>query len=152
MPTIARLSDTKFKAIIEGGPELARKLSALDARVRKQASKDALQAAGYEIAVEWASRVPIGEPPEDEHPGAYQRAMLEEDAVRVRSTANGASGVVAPALLYDLPVDQQPWIYAAVLEYGDDERAPNPSARAAFDAALVPALRLIGDELREAVR
>jgi hypothetical protein len=148
MPTIARLSGTKFTAIIEGGPELARRLAALDLKIKKQASKEAVQAAGYEIATEWASRVPIGEPPEDEHPGAYQRAMLDDDAVRVRATANGASGVVSPALLYDLPVKQQPWIYAAVLEFGDAEREPRPSARAAFEAALNPALQVLGDVLR----
>lgn len=149
--TVARPNDTKFKVIIEGGPELAAKLGALDIKVRKDASKEALSNAGRLIADIWADVVPIGNPPHDPHPGAYQRAMRDEKAVTTRATANGASGAVRPAVLSELADDQQPRVYAAVLEFGDGNREAEPSARPAFEASLPEAVRLISETIRLAV-
>lgn len=151
MPAFRRISDTKTRIYVTGGPELARALQRLDAVVIKKAAKDAIMAGGYEVAVEWASRVPIGHPPEDDHPGAYREAMLADDAVRARATGTGATGKVAPALLGGIPVNQQPWLYASVLEFGDETRAPFPSARAAADAARDDYANKVADVLREAI-
>lgn len=150
--TVARPSATKFKAIIEGGPQLAKALLALDTKVRQKAAKEALANAGREIADEWAVMVPIGEAPEDPHPGAYQRSLRDQGAVTVRATKNGASGSVRPAVLPELADDDQPRVYAAVLEFGDADRAAQPSARPAFESALPRALRTIGDSLRMVLR
>jgi HK97 gp10 family phage protein len=152
MPTVARVSDTKVKAIIEGGPELAAKLNALDAKIRKQVAKDALMSGGRVIADKWADMVPIGSPPHDPHPGAYQRAMRDEAAVKTRASANGASGSVRPAALSDLPDDQQPRAYAGVLEFGDADQEAQPSARPAFEAALPAALAAVSKSLAEALK
>lgn len=151
MPTIARPSDTKFKVIIEGGPQLALALHQLDDKIRKQAAKDALAEGGRVIADEWADMVPTGTPPHDPHPGAYERAMRDEKAVTMRATANGASGSVRPATVAGLADDQQPRVYAGVLEFGDGDREAEPSARPAFESALPAAIEAISSTLKAAI-
>jgi len=152
MPTVSQRSDTKFSAIIEGGPELAAKLAAMDKKLRNVVAKDAVSAMGRVIADQWANAVPIGKPPDDPHPGAYQRAMREPTAVTVRASTNGANGTVRPATLADLADDQQPRLYAARLEFGDADREAEPSARPAFEAAQQPALKTISDMLAKALQ
>jgi hypothetical protein len=124
-----KVAQTRFSAYLEGGPELAAKLNALDAKVKKQLAHDALMAGGGVIAAEWARRVPIGERPKDPHPGAYRQAMEQPDAVMV--TKSGSSGSVRPGYVNGIDDGDQPRVYAARLEYADGE----PSARPAFDAA-----------------
>ena len=121
-------SKSRFNAYIEGGPQLAAKLTQMEHDVRLQLCKDATMAALKAMADAWASRVPIGSPPHDIHPGAYRRAM-EEATMKAGGTKTGASGTVRPGLLSDLPDNEQPRLYAPKLEYRDGE----PSARPAFD-------------------
>lgn len=151
MANVVRLSDSKFSAYLEGGPELARRLDAMDADIAERAVVDALRAGGRIIADTWSAMAPVGTPPEDEHPGAYQRALAAPEAVNVAPIVGGASGAVSPAWLGELADDQQPRVYAAVLEFGDETREPEPSARPAFDAALDPALAAITRTLAGAV-
>jgi HK97 gp10 family phage protein len=152
MPTIRRAGDSKFYAIIEGGPQLARALSALDRKVRQDVAKEALTEGGRIIADAWANMAPVGSPPEDEHPGAYRRSLSDNASVTARSSASGATAAIRPAVLSDLPDDQQPRLYAARLEFGDADRDAEPSARPAFDAAQRPALAAISERLTRAFR
>jgi hypothetical protein len=120
---------TRFNAYIEGGPQLAAKLTEMEKTVRLQICKDATTAALQRMGQEWAARVPVGSPPHDPHPGAYRRAM-ESPTLKAGGTKTGASGTVRPGVLSDLAENQQPRLYAPKLEYRDGE----PSARPAFDA------------------
>lgn len=149
--TQVKAGGTSFRATVEGGPQLAAALRELEDKVRAKASKEALAAGGRVYADEWADRVPVGEPPDDPHPGAYRRAMEDPKAVKTSKTKRGASASVAPALLGELPDDDQPRVYAARLEWGDADRVPQPSARAAFDAVSAQAVDAIADELRKAI-
>ncbi len=140
-------SQTRFNAYLEGGPELAAKLNALDAKVKKTAAKAALQAGGRIIADEWSRRVPVGQRPKDPHPGAYRRSLEQDDAVKVTGTKNGASGSVRPGKVDGIDDGDQPRVYAAKLEFMDGE----PSARPAFDTARTKASDAIGASLSAAL-
>ena len=136
-----RVLSTRFQATLEGGPALAAALARLDDAVRVKAAKDALQAAGGVIATEWRSRVPVLD--------ANYQASLEK-APRAGKTKVGASGSVAPRKVPGLPDDEQPTRYAARLEFGDADRAAEPSARPAFDVARERAVQAAGDVLAAA--
>lgn len=142
-----RTSDTKFSAYLEGGPELAAALNALDAKLKKTFAKEALMAGGRVIADEWARRVPVGQPPHDPHPGAYRRAMQATDAVKATGTKNGASGSVRPGHVDGIDDGDQPAVYAAKLEFVTSE----PSARPAFDASRAAAADAIGQSLAKSI-
>lgn len=146
MPVIRATSQSRFRAYLEGGPELAAKLQALDKKVRLQYSKDAVMAGAKLIAAEWSSRAPVGQPPE-ETPGAYRESLLAPDAIKVGGTKNGARGTIRPGTYAALPENLQPRLYAAKLEFVDGE----PSARPAFDAAQDAAVAAIADVLKKAV-
>ena len=68
MPTIRRAGDSKFYAIIEGGPQLASALSALDRKVRQDTAKDALTEGGRIIADAWANMAPVAHRPKTSIP------------------------------------------------------------------------------------
>jgi hypothetical protein len=140
-------SSSRQKAAILGGPELAAKLAALDKRIRNDYAKAALMEGGKVIAQEWSRRAPVGQSPEDEHPGAYRDSLLQEDAVKVRASANGATGSVSPGTVSGIPLDDQPRVYAAKLEFVDAE----PAARPAFEAAKGQAAEVIGASLKKAI-
>jgi HK97 gp10 family phage protein len=137
-----RVLSTRFAATIEGGPELATALARLDDAVRVRASKDALLAAGDVIATEWRSRVPVLD-------ANYQAAL--DKAPRAAKTKAGASGSVAPRKVAGVPDDEQPVRYAGRLEFGDGDRAAEPSARPAFDATRERAVEAAVDVLERAV-
>ena len=136
-----RVAQTRFVATLEGGPELARQLARLDDAVRVKASKDALLAAGDVLAQEWQARVPVLD-------ANYQHSL--EGAQRAAKTKAGASGSVAPRKVPGLPDGDQPFAYAARLEFGDADRPAEPSARPAFDAASERAVQAAGDLLAKA--
>jgi HK97 gp10 family phage protein len=136
-----RVMATRFQATLEGGPELAAALTRLDEAVRVKASKDALLAAGGVLADDWQGRVPVLD-------ANYQHSL--EGAERAARTKAGASGSVAPRKVPGLPDGDQPFVYAARLEFGDADRPAEPSARPAFDAASERAVQVAGDVLAAA--
>ncbi len=138
-----KVAQTRFSAYVEGGPELSAALMALDKKIRNTYAKVALTEGGKVIRDEWGRRVPVGTPPADPHPGAYQRAMQQDDAVKVGATAKGASGTVRPGYVDGLAENEQPRVYAAVLEFKDGE----PSARPAFDSSRDQAAEAVGKSL-----
>ena len=150
MPTYSRPNDTKIKVIIEGGPQLAAALDELDAKIKRQHAVAALTAAGRVIADQWASMAPVGMPPEDDYPGAYQQSLQDAGAVTARGSKTGATATVKPAVI-GIPEDRQPRLYAARLEFGDADRDAFPSARPAFDSALDRAVAAISDSLADAI-
>jgi HK97 gp10 family phage protein len=133
-----RVMSTRFQATLEGGPELAAALTRLDDAVRVRGSKDALLAAGGVIATEWQGRVPVLD-------ANYQRSL--EGATKAGRTKAGASGSVGPRKVAGLDDGDQPVAYAARLEFGDADRAAEPSARPAFDSARERAVQAAGDVL-----
>jgi hypothetical protein len=144
-------ADTLFQGTLEGGPELAKALAELQELVgakgrggSKSAAREALLAGGRIIADAWADRVPVLD-------GNYQDAMRATDAVKAAGTAKGALGSVAPRRLEGVEDDQQPYLYAARLEFGDADRAAEPSARPAFDATAGAATQEVGDVLHAAI-
>lgn len=137
-----RSMQSRFGATLEGGPELAGKLAQLDEAVRVRASKDAVLAASAVVAGEWHDRVPVLD-------GNYQRSL--EGAERATKTRAGASGTVGPRAVPGLDDNDQPIAYAARLEYGDVDRAAEPSARPAFDAAQERAVVAAQGVLHQAV-
>jgi HK97 gp10 family phage protein len=136
-----QVARTRFQATVEGGAKLARALTRLDDAVRVKASKGALLAAGGVIADDWQGRVPVLD--------ADYRTSLE-GAERAARTKFGASGSVAPRKMSGLPDDEQPFAYAARLEFGDADRAAEPSARPAFDASSNHAVEAAADVLATA--
>jgi HK97 gp10 family phage protein len=132
---------SRLQATIEGGPELAAALARLDDVVRVKASKDALLTAGSVLADEWRSRVPVLD--------AHYQASLDA-APRAAKTKVGASGSVAPRKVPGLPDGDQPFAYAARLEFGDADRPAEPSARPAFDTARERSVQAAGDVLTKA--
>ena len=142
-----KASETRFQAALVGGPELRAKLVALDEKIRKKVAADALRAGGRIIADEWSRRVPVGQPPEDPHPGAYRRSLEQEDAVKVGGTKTGALGSVRPGRVDGIDDGDQPRVYAARLEFVTSV----PSARPAFDSSKGAAVEAISDELRDAL-
>lgn len=137
-----RVLATRFAATIEGGPELAAALARLDDAVRVRAAKDAVLAAGDVISQEWRSRVPVLD--------AHYQASLES-ATRAAKTRAGASGSVAPRKVAGLRDDEQPVLYAGRLEFGDAERAAEPSARPAFDTTREQAVEAAVEVLERVV-
>jgi HK97 gp10 family phage protein len=137
-----RVLSTRFAASVEGGPELAAALARLDDAVRVRAAKDAVLAAGDVISQEWRSRVPVL----DAH---YQAAL--DKAPRAGKTKVGASGSVAPRKVAGVADDEQPVLYAGRLEFGDADRAAEPSARPAFDATRERAVEAAAEVLEQAV-
>lgn len=142
---------TKFEGTLEGGPELAAAFTELEALVgakgkggTKSAAREALLAGGRIIADSWAERVPVLD-------GNYQDALRAQDAVKAAGTATGAAGSVAPRRLEGVEDDAQPYLYAARLEFGDADRAAEPSARPAFDASAGAATQEVGDVLHRAI-
>ena len=115
----------RWRATIEGGPQLARKLHQLEDTTRKEAALAGAQAGLRVIGDDWASRVPVLD-------RNYQRALEDERAVVVRLNKDGAGGAVGPARLDDLPDNEQPMAYSSRLEWGDSSRSPQPSAFPAF--------------------
>jgi hypothetical protein len=138
-----KVSQTRISGYLEGGPELAKALQSLDAKIKKTYVKVALTAGGRVIADEWSARAPIGVPPEDEHPGAYRDSLLQADAVKATGTATGGIGSVRPGLVSGIDDNDQPRVYAPVLEFRDGE----PAARPAFDSARDRAVEAIGQSL-----
>lgn len=136
-----RVMATRFQATLEGGAELAAALTRLDDAVRVKASKDALLAAGGVIATEWQTRVPILD-------ANYQRSL--DAATRAAKTKAGASGSVGPRKVAGLDDADQPFAYAARLEFGDADRPAEPSARPAFDTSRERAVQAAGDVLATA--
>lgn len=128
-------SQSKFNAYLEGGPELAAKLAALDKKVRNEFAKNALREGGLVIAEEWAAQVPVLD-------GHYRRSLQQDDTVKVAATKNGASGSVRPTIVAGIPLNEQPILYAAKLEFTSE-----PSARPAFDASRDHAAQVTGDIL-----
>jgi HK97 gp10 family phage protein len=137
-----RVLATRFQATLEGGPELAAALARLDDAVRVKASKDALLAAGGVLATEWRSRVPVLD-------ANYQAAL--DKAPRAAKTRARASGSVAPRKVAGVADDEQPVLYAGRLEFGDADRAAEPSARPAFDATRERAVESAAEVLERAV-
>ena len=134
MPTISRPSDTKFKVIIEGGPQLAAALNELDAKIKRQVAKDGLAAAGRVIADEWASFAPVGSPPEDNFPGAYQDSLRDPsrgDHARHRRTAPAApSGPPSSACLKATSHGSTPRAWSSVMPTVTPNHRPGrPSSR-----------------------
>lgn len=136
-----RVMATKSQATLEGGRELAAALAKLGDAIRIKASKDALLAAGGVIADEWQSRVPVLD-------ADYQRSL--EGAAKAGKTKAGASGSMAPRKVPGLPNGDQPVAYAARLEFGDADRAAEPSARPAFDTSQGRAVQAASDVLAKA--
>jgi hypothetical protein len=132
---------SRFQATLEGGPELGAALARLDDAVRVKESKDALLAAVGVLADEWQGRVPVLD--------ANYRSSLE-GAARAAKTKAGASGSVALRKVPGLPDEDQPFAYAARLEFGDADRPAEPSARPAFDIARERAVQAAGDVLAKA--
>lgn len=133
---------------VTGTDQLAAALKELEKQLTGPKAHEALEAGGRLIADEWARRVPEGEAPRDPHPGAYRRALESEQAVQVGGTEGGTLSVtIGPANLDDLPFDEQPHAYAGVLEYGDADQSPQPSARPAIDSAAPKAVQVIKDKL-----
>jgi hypothetical protein len=93
------------------------------------------------LADEWQGRVPVLD-------ANYQHSL--EGAERAAKTKSGASGSVAPRRVSGLPDDEQPFAYAARLEFGDTDRAAEPSARPAFDASSDHAVEAAADVLATA--
>lgn len=135
-----KTSSSRFYAYLEGGPELAKALSDIDAKVKKQYGKDALMAGGKVIADDWAGRVPVLD-------GNYQQALQMPDTVKATGTSKGASGSVRPVFVPGVPDDEQPIAYAARLEFADGE----PSARPAFDASRDRAADAVGQSLKDSL-
>jgi hypothetical protein len=133
---------------VRGTPELTAALERLADQLVGPKGEEALMAAGRVVADEWAARVPVGAA-NDPHPGAYRRAMQQPDAVRVShgTEARKPAISVAPAEVPDLPYEQQPHAYAGVLEYGDGNQGPQPSARSAWEAAQGRAAQALSDSL-----
>jgi len=136
-----RVMSTRFQATLEGGPELAAALAKLDDAVRVKASKDALLAAGGVLAREWQGRVPVLD-------ANYQRSL--EGAAKAGKTKAGASGSVAPRKVPGLADGDQPFAYAARLEFGDADSPAEPSARPAFDTSAGRAVQAAGDVIGKA--
>jgi len=128
-------SSSKFTAALIGGPELAAKLKALDAKVAKEYGKAALKEGGLVIAEEWAARVPVLD-------GNYRASLQQEDTVKTTGTKTGALGSVRPTIVGGIPLEEQPILYAAKLEFQSE-----PSARPAFDASRDEAAQVVGDIL-----
>lgn len=138
---------SRVTAYLEGGPQLAAKFNAMDKKIRNEVGKAALTAAGQIIAAAWSERVPIGQPPVDPHPGAYQRSLKQPDAVKVRAGKYGALGSVRPGFVDGIDAGDQPAVYAARLEFVDGE----PSARPAFDSSKEAAVKAAQAELVKAL-
>lgn len=136
-------SETRINGYLEGGPELAKALNELDAKIKRTYVKAALTAGGRVIADEWSTLVPVGGPPEDEHPGAYRDSLRQPDAVKATGTKTGGIGSVKPGYVDGIDDGDQPRVYAPVLEFRDGE----PSARPAFDASRDRAVEAIGASL-----
>ena len=149
-----RISESRFRATFEGGPQLATALGRLEEAMRVQAAKAAVGAMGAVLVPAWKARVPI----EDRN---YQNSI----GLRVRGTRTGASGSVTTRKLPD-PVthegetadEAQPIAYAAVFEFGGVVGSGNsvyihaqPSARPAFDATREQMVSAAESVLRAAV-
>ena len=70
-----------------------------------------------------------------------------DGATRAAKTKAGASGSVGPRKVAAIEDADQPFAYAARLEFGDADRAAEPSARPAFDTARERAVQAAGDVL-----
>jgi hypothetical protein len=137
-----------MSAQVSGLDQLGAALQQLEKELSGPHADEALEAAGRVIADEWARRAPEGEPPHDVHPGAYRRSLEAPGAVRVTREGDVPGVSVAPTELDDLPFDQQPHAYAGVLEYGDADQGPRPTARPAFDAAAPRAVQALTAKLK----
>lgn len=135
-------------AQVSGLDQLAAALKLLEKELSGPKADEALNAAGRIIADEWAQRAPEGTGPADPHPGAYRRSLEAAGSVRVTREGDVPTVSIAPTQLSDLPYEQQPHAYAGVLEYGDADQGPQPTARPAFDAAAPRAVQALGEKLK----
>ncbi len=132
-----RSTGTYFKGYIDGGPELAAKLAALEKSVRDELLVEATQAGAEVIADEWRSRVAgtWGEGPGTAH---YVNAI----EARSKPGRNGATAIVG---LGDQPTqdgEAQPREYATKLEFDG-----KPTLRPAFDTSRQKALDVMGERI-----
>jgi hypothetical protein len=156
---------SRVKAYLSGGPELAAALQKLVNGVSTEVIMQATIAGGDVIAKEWQGRAPVGQEPEDKHPGAYRDSIRAMPA-RPRSGPAGITGatvVITTATVPGLSKEEQPRNYAAKLEFGSSGRArarsgkgakaavARPSARPAFDASQDAAAAAVEAKLRELV-
>jgi hypothetical protein len=133
-----RSSGTYFKGYIEGGPELAKRLQALEKAVRDDLLVEATRAGAEVIAERWRAMVMgvwgLG-------PGTAHYAEAIE--VRARPGRNGATAHIG---IGDVPLSEgeaNPRDYAPKLEF-----AGRPTLRPAFDQGRQPAL----DRMAEVIR
>lgn len=137
-PTIrGRASGTFFKGYIDGGPELAKKLQALEKGVRDELLVRATTAGANVIAEEWRSRVAgtWGRGPGTAH---YEDAV----EVRARPGKNGATAIIGLGDQPTEPGEAQPREYATRLEFSG-----KPTLRPAFDASRGKALDAMSAEV-----
>lgn len=130
----------RFKAYLEGGPELARALQNMEKGLRDELLKEATLAGGEVIAETWRARAPFLD-------GNYRASIKAKS----RAGKKGATGLVTIDPVPGLPLNQQPRFYAPALEFGSRGRAARPSARPAFDSSQGRALAVAEAKLRELV-
>lgn len=132
------------KGYLEGGPELAAKLQAIEKSVRDELLVQATTAGAELIAAEWRSQIAskIGRGPGTAH---------YEDAVGIRARPGKKGATAWIGLPNQQPTEKgedQPRDYAPRLEFGHFKggvhQAPRPTLRPAFDASRQRALDAMG--------
>lgn len=120
---------------IRGTDQLVRKLEHIRREVRGATS---IPEAGAEVLAEaWRDRVPVDE-------GHYR------DSIEV--VMDGPTAIVRVGRVQGVPDDEQPQLYAVRLEYGDEERAPQPSLRRAIFESRRQIADAMADETRDVIR
>lgn len=148
MPSVVRgrASGTYFKGYIEGGPELTKKLQALEKGLRDDLLKEATLAGAEVIAEEWRTRIrgTIGLGPGTAH-------YAESIEARSRAGRNGATATVGIGTASTSPGEAQPREYAPRLEFGSSTTPAKPTLRPAFDNSMQRALDAMGDKCWELI-
>lgn len=137
-----RASGTFFKGYIDGGPELAAKLQALEKSVRDELLVKATTAGAEVIADEWRSQVAarVGRGPGTAH---------YEDAIGTRSRPGKKGATAWVGLPGDVPRERgedHPRKYAPRLEFSG-----KPTLRPAFDASKGKALEVMTAEIERLI-
>lgn len=147
----------RTSVFLRNGPELARKLAALEKGMRDAVLAEATAAGAKVLADAWRDRVPIDE-------GHYRDAIEH----KAKAGKRGATGLVQVGKAPGVPDDEQPRLYAARLEFGSARatkatltagrtdfasrsRRAQPSLRPAFDACKGEMVDTMSDTLHDLI-
>lgn len=142
---------------IRGGPEMLAALSRLEQGVKDELLAQATQAGADVLADEWKARVPV-----------LDRNYQQGITASAKPGKIGATGLVRVKAVPGLKTIDQPYRYAARLEFGSARatkatltagrtdyasrgRAAQPSLRPAFDAVQGRMLDAMADEIRRLI-